>query len=59
MLSLHKIGPAVLVLAFAVLVAAAWMWRQFTRVTGGILLAVLSNTAGDLCVFLVIMLHLG
>ncbi len=47
-----------LIPAFVVLTTAAWMWRQITRVTGGLLVAVLSHTAGDLCVFLAIVLHL-
>jgi membrane protease YdiL (CAAX protease family) len=43
-----------LLLAFLVLSAAAWLWRQVARLSGGLLLPVVSHFAADLTVILVI-----
>jgi membrane protease YdiL (CAAX protease family) len=43
-----------LLLAFAVISAAAWLWRQLSRLSGGLLLPVVSHFAADLSVILVI-----
>ncbi|MDD5190747.1 MAG: CPBP family glutamic-type intramembrane protease [Dehalococcoidales bacterium] len=39
---------------FLVLSGAAWFWRQISRITGGLFVAILSHMAGDLTVILVI-----
>jgi len=43
-----------LLLAFIVLGVAGWAWRQFTRLSDGLLVAVISHFAADLSVILVI-----
>jgi uncharacterized protein len=48
------VGLPWLLVSFIVLGVAAWLWRQFARSTGGLLLPVLSHLAADLSLILVI-----
>ena len=41
-----------LVVIFMVLCGAAWFWRQISRITGGLLAAILSHMAADIAVIL-------
>ncbi|MFH1031180.1 MAG: CPBP family glutamic-type intramembrane protease [Chloroflexota bacterium] len=49
-----NVGLVWLVVAFVVLCAAAWYWRQISRITGGLLATTLSHTAADITVILTI-----
>lgn len=51
-----KIGVIWMVVVFAILSASAWYWRQVTRITGGVRIAVLSHMAADITVILAIYL---
>jgi hypothetical protein len=47
-----KMGEPWLVVVFLVLCGAAWYWRQISRLTGGLLVAILSHMAADITVIL-------
>jgi uncharacterized protein len=54
-----NVGLFWLMAAFLVLCAAAWYWRQISRVTGGLLATTLSHGAADITVILTIYLMAG
>jgi hypothetical protein len=49
-----KVGLIWLIIVFAVLVLAAWCWRQSNRICGGLLPSTASHLAADITIILVI-----
>ena len=53
------VGIPWLLVVFIVLSGTAWLWRQFTRISGSLLLSSISHMAADLTVILVIYHYSG